>query len=223
MKKLSISAISAFTILLASCGNSADTNSSASSESQPAESTISSAVCKFDYSAATTKVTFTAFKTMAKVAVGGAFDAFEILGTTSSNSESAVFSDATFNIVASSVNTQNTGRDQKIHKYVFTPLMPNDTISGGVRKIGEAVNGKGPAIIYITMNGITKDINATFTVSGTELILNASIDLANWDGSDAVDVLNKECELLHTGDDGVSKLWSNVDIQILTNLAKECN
>lgn len=223
MTRLSISALSAFALILASCGGESADNSSAAPETKPEETVATPAVCKFDYDAASTKVTFTSFKTMAKVAVGGAFDTFEVLGTKSSNSESAVFSDATFNIVASSVNTQNTGRDEKIHKYVFAPLMPNDTISGGVRKIGEAVDGKGPAIIYITMNGITKDVNATFTVYGTELTLNASIDLADWDGTDAVDVLNKECELLHTGDDGVSKLWSNVDIQIYTNLAKECN
>ena len=154
--------------------------------------------------------------------MGGSFDTYKVENTTESNSESAVFENATFEIITSSINSGNTERDPKLITYFFNTMISTDTISGGVKKISEAVDGKGAAIIYITMNGLTQNVNATYTLHGTELTLTATIDMVNWEASNAVDALNAECKDLHTGDDGISKLWSEVEIEIYTNLTKEC-
>lgn len=38
------------------------------------------------------------------------------------------------------------------------------------------------------------------------------MNLENWDALNAVASINKACEVLHTGKDGVSKTWSEVAV-----------
>jgi hypothetical protein len=40
------------------------------------------------------------------------------------------------------------------------------------------------------------------------------MDITNWNPLDALASLNKVCEILHTGRDGVSKTWSDVALNI---------
>lgn len=222
MKKINISLIALATIFMVSCGSETVTDEKTAEEAAPVEKSTD-LVCEYSYDASTTKLTWTSFKTSAKVAVGGSFDTYSVVGTEPSNSEAAVFQNATFSIVTGSVNTGNTERDPKLVKFFFNTMVESDTITGGIKKISEAVDGKGAAIIYINMNGVERDVNATYTLLGTELTLTATIDVANWEATNAIDALNTECKDLHTGDDGVSKLWSEVTIEIYSNLAKSCN
>jgi len=221
MKTINISLIAIATLFMISCGSEESTEKT-SEEAVPVEKSTE-LICEYSYDESTTKLTWTSFKTSARVAVGGSFDTYSVNNTDASNSETAVFQNATFSIVTASVNTGNTERDPKLVQFFFNTMIESDTIKGGIRKISEAVDGKGAAIIYIDMNGMERDVNATYTLHGTELTLSANIDVANWDATNAIDALNTECKDLHTGDDGVSKLWSEVTIEIYTNLAKECN
>ncbi len=220
MKKVRLSILALATLFISSCGS--ENTAESSSEDIMITDSISNVVCAYSYDLSTTKITWTSFKTTAKVAVGGGFDVFNVENTQTSNSESAVFENATFSIVTGSVNTGNTERDPKILKFFFDSMVQSDTITGGVKKISEAVDGKGAAIIFLKMNGIQRDVNATYTLLGTELTLNATIDVNNWDAAKGIEALNTECKVLHTGDDGISKLWSEVKIQIYTNLNKSC-
>lgn len=221
MKTINISLIAAATLFMTACGSGETADKKSTEEAAPVEKSTE-VVCQYSYDESTTKLTWTSFKTSAKVAVGGSFDTYSVSGTEPSNSEAAVFQNATFSIVTGSVNSGNTERDPKLVNFFFNTMVDSDTITGGIRKISEAVDGKGAAIIYIKMNGIERDVNATYTILGTELTLSATIDVANWDATNAITALNTECKDLHTGDDGVSKLWSEVSIEIYTNLAKTC-
>jgi len=220
MKKINIFLLAIATMFMVSCG-SETTDEPTAEETAPVEKSTE-VVCEYSYDETTTKITWTSFKTTAKVAVGGSFDTYSVGNTDTSNSETAVFQNATFMIVTESVNTGNKERDPKLVKFFFNTMVESDTITGGVKKISEAVDGKGAAIIYIKMNGVERDVNATYTLLGTELTLTANIDVANWEATNAISALNSECKDLHTGDDGISKLWSEVTIEIYTNLAKSC-
>lgn len=219
MNKLSLSLLAISSAFLMSCGG--ETAPEEEAPVAPVQKATEK-VCTFSYDHSSSKITWTAFKTTARVAVGGAFDEFMVENTVESNSETAIFQDATFTINTQSTNSNNEDRDAKIFKFFYSNMLDSEVISGGVKKISEAVDGKGSAIIYITMNGITKDVNAVYTLHGTELNLTAKIDVNEWEGQEGIAALNKECEVLHTGDDGVSKLWSEVEIGIYTNLAKSC-
>ncbi|MGB0805527.1 MAG: YceI family protein [Salibacteraceae bacterium] len=217
INKISILAIAS--ILAVSCASEPkeDTHENATPVEKATEK-----VCTYSYDASSTKLSWKSFKTSAKVAVGGTFDTYEVHNTIASNSESAVFENATFTIVTSSVNSGNEERDPKLVDYFFKSMVSTDTISGKVVKISEAVEGKGAAIISLTLNGETHEENAVYTLEGTVLTLSATLKMEKWNASNAIAALNKACELLHTGDDGVSQLWDEVDVEISTELAKTC-
>ncbi len=225
MKKINISLVAIAALFMTACGSGTESTTvsdeKTAEEAAPVEKSMEK-VCTFSYDPAATKISWKSFKTSAKVAVGGTFDTFSVDQTVASNSESAVFEKATFSVVTASVNSGNVERDPKLIKFFFNSMVSTDTISGGIVKISEAVDGKGAAIIYITMNGQKHEENATYTLEGTVLTLSATLNMAKWEASNAITALNTECKDLHTGDDGVSKLWEEVDIEITTTLAKSC-
>ena len=47
------------------------------------------------------------------------------------------------------------------------------------------------------------------------------MNLENWDALNAVASINKACEALHTGKDGVSKTWSEVAVHADVLLQKK--
>jgi polyisoprenoid-binding protein YceI len=223
MKKINISLVAIATLFMVSCGTETKEESTekTAQEAVPVEKSTEE-TCTYTYDPSTTKITWTSFKTTEKVAVGGTFDEYSVEGTAPSNSESAVFEQATFSINTSSVNTGNTERDPKLIKFFFNTMVETETITGGISKISEAVDGKGAAVVNITMNGQTHEVNATYTLDGTALTLSATVNMANWEATNAITALNTECKDLHTGEDGISKLWEEVDFEITTVLGKSC-
>jgi polyisoprenoid-binding protein YceI len=218
MKKIHISVIAFATFFAASCGT--ETTNDTAEATPAADSTATE--CTYTFVDSTTKLTWTAFKTTEKIAVAGSFDTYMVENTISASSEAAVFENATFQIVTSTVNTGNPERDPKILKFFFNTLVSSDTISGGVRSISATENGQGTAIIYVKMNEVERDVNATYTIDGTVLTLSADIDVNEWNAASGIEALNTECYELHKGTDGESKLWSEVHLEISTDLEKEC-
>jgi hypothetical protein len=58
--------------------------------------------------------------------------------------------------------------------------------------------------------------------NGTDLELRGNIDIFQWNSRKSLENLNKECDVLHKGSDGKSKLWNDVDIYLSTVLIKKC-
>lgn len=217
MNKISLLAIAS--LFMVACGSEPKEDNTETTV--PVEKSTEK-VCTYSYDSSSTSLTWKAFKTTARVAVGGTFNQFEVNNTVNSNSESAVFENASFSIISSSVNSGNNIRDPKLVEFFFNTMVSTDTITGHVVKISEAVDGKGAAIMSLTMNGETHEENAVYTLEGTVLTLTATLNIGKWNASSAIASLNKACELLHTGDDGVSQLWDEVDVEITTTLLKDC-
>jgi hypothetical protein len=64
------------------------------------------------------------------------------------------------------------------------------------------------------MNGITQKVPFTYTIIGKSFNMKATMNVTNWNASDALSSLNKVCIDLHRGADGVSKTWSEVGLNI---------
>lgn len=63
------------------------------------------------------------------------------------------------------------------------------------------------------LNGKTATIPLQFsTNSDTSLSFDIVMNLENWDALAAVASINKACEALHTGKDGISKTYSEVAV-----------
>ncbi|MEO1012934.1 MAG: hypothetical protein AAFX53_16670 [Bacteroidota bacterium] len=165
---------------------------------------------KFSLVKDSTKVGFTAYKTTEKVAVGGKFTKIDITSTQEGNSALEALNGTKFSIPVSSLFTNDaTGvRDPKILEFFFG-VMKNTTLITGIFKVSDDKT----CAIDITLNGETKSIPLNHKMLGDQwLEFNGVMDLENWNALDAVSSINKACEILHTGADGVSKTWSEVAV-----------
>lgn len=157
-----------------------------------------------------TKVSFTAYKTTEKKPVGGIFKDITFKKSNSGATPLAAINGTEFSIPVSSLFTNDaTGtRDPKIIEFFFG-VMKNTELISGIFKVD---NDK--CSLDITLNGETANIPLnTEMTSENHYTFTGVMDLKNWNASDAVASINKACELLHTGPDGISKTWDEVAIK----------
>ena len=157
-----------------------------------------------------TKVSFTAYKTTEKKPVGGIFKDITFKKSNSGATPLAAINGTEFSIPVSSLFTNDaTGtRDPKIIEFFFG-VMKNTELISGIFKVD---NDK--CSLAITLNGETANIPLnTEMTSENHYTFTGVMDLKNWNASDAVASINKACELLHTGPDGISKTWDEVAIK----------
>lgn len=174
---------------------------------------------KFSLVKDSTKVSFTAYKTSEKLPVGGKFNTINIVESNAGATAFEAMNGTSFSIPVSSLFTNDaTGtRDPKIIEFFFG-VMENTTLISGVFK----VSADNKCSIDITLNDTTANIPLEYQkTSDTTYTFNGVMDLENWDALGAVAAINKACEVLHTGKDGVSKTWSEVAIQAEVLLRKD--
>ncbi|MBC6996883.1 hypothetical protein [Cytophaga sp. FL35] len=156
------------------------------------------------------KVSFTAYKTTEKLPVGGQFKEIKITNSNGGATPLETLNGVEFSIPVSSLFTNDaTGtRDPKILEFFFGAMNDTELISGVFN-----VSENGESSIDVTLNGETSTIPLTQKkVSETALAFDGVMNLENWDALAAVSSINKACEALHTGKDGVSKTWSEVAV-----------
>jgi polyisoprenoid-binding protein YceI len=179
--------------------------------------------CFYSYDAnAETLVRWTAFKTSDKVAVAGQFNQVNVDVGDKSTKITDVLETIKFNIPTSSTNTTDPERDSKIISSFFGAMNATDIIFGHVKSVA-GDNKSGTCTFYLTINNIEKETTLNYTVNDASIKLTGEIDLTDWEGENAIASLNEVCKLLHTGADGVSKTWPNVELTIETTLKKICH
>ncbi|MDO6758687.1 YceI family protein [Tamlana sp. 2_MG-2023] len=206
MKKLSLLFI-AITLSLASCKQE-------KKETKTEDATEVSSEAKFVVKPEATKVKFTAYKTTDKVGVGGEFTTVKFDEKSGATPEEAL-NNLDFSIPVSSLftNDATNTRDAKIIASFFGAMLDTDLITGTIKFVN------GSAVAEVTMNGETQNLPMDVTITDERRVtLTGTMNLANWKALDALASLNKACEALHTGADGVSKTWEDVAIEVSTFL-----
>jgi polyisoprenoid-binding protein YceI len=165
----------------------------------------------FVLSDAKNKVAWTAYKFTEKTPVGGEFRKVNITGGGEGNTVKDAINNAEFSIPISSVFTKNSDRDYKIKKFFFGIMQDPELLSG---KLMIENDSMGHA--HLTMNGITNKLPFKYTIKGKEFSMTTKMDVVNWNAQSSIDSLNSICNDLHKGLDGVSKLWSEVAINVNT-------
>ena len=218
MKKLFLPIAIITTLSIASCGGDSRTDSTDKTTSNSTEQT-----CFYSYDAnAGAQVKWTAFKTTKKVPVAGQFNEVNVTGGEKSTKITDVLETIMFNIPTSSTNTTNPKRDAKIINSFFGSMDATDIIFGKV-KSAQGDNTSGTCTFYITLNNIEKEVIFNYKLTDATIKLTGEINLLDFSGEDAIESLNKVCLEKHTGEDGVSKTWPNVEIEIETTLKKACH
>ncbi len=188
------------------------------SPQEVANDTPDEPICFYSYNPESTVMEWTAFKFNDKTPVKGTFTEIIIGGTTEGDDAMAILNSLTFDIPVASIESQNEDRNMKIIKHFFGTI-GTENMTGKVVKLAD----NGEAILEVTMNKISKEVKGKYTFVDNVFDFSATIDVANWNANSGIEALNKICKDLHTGPDGVSKLWSTVDLTFNTTLKADCN
>lgn len=196
MKKslLALALIGAFAI---SCGEKKDANTTEPTTETTTEQVEAPVAKELTYT-----MEWTAFKTPKKVGVKGTFTDIKLNDV---KADAATLEEslkgANFVITTSSVSTNDAGRDEKLKVEFFAKMMGN--INGF---FGEFKDGK--VLVNLTMNGVSKEKEFTYTVEGDALKLKGGIDIiADFTAQTAFDSLHTACKDLHEG-----KTFSEVEL-----------
>jgi len=166
--------------------------------------------------AATTTINWIAYKTTSKVPVKGQFTKVIIENTKTATTALEALNGLKFKIPVSSLFTKDTIRDAKLKKFFFGTMKDTDVISGTISMKNETSGS-----VELTMNGISQFLPITYVISDQMVTIEALMDLDNWQAQLAIETLNTVCKDLHSGDDGISKTWSEVKIEVATYLKYE--
>jgi hypothetical protein len=204
MKKIYLLPLVLLTMtLLNSCKKNVKT------EPEPAEKTYS-------VMADSTTINWTAYKTTAKVPVKGQFSEVTIENAKKDSTVLGALNGLKFKIQVSSLFTNDTIRDGKLKKYFFGSMKSTSFINGTVH-----LNLENTSTVELTMNGITRELPVAYIITDNKVTIVGNMDLDNWQAKAALEALNIVCKDLHTGDDGISKTWSDVKIEVVTVLKYE--
>lgn len=209
MKKLFVISILAF---LAACGEKKTQENTQTEETPKVE------VCSYELLPDSARVAWTAYKFTERVGVNGKFDSFQVQSATA-KAENAkdLLNGLALKVLVSSLNSANPERDAKIKKSFFGTMTASDTLSGSIKEVGT-----DSLTISFKMNGIEKDLKASYQISDTEIMLMSDININTWNAGKSLAELNKVCKELHKGTDGKSILQPDVKLIISAPLKKVC-
>lgn len=179
--------------------------------------------CVYTYVHDSTKVSFTAYKYESKAGVGGSFKECTVFPMNETGSCQEILKGMQFKIPVASSYTANEDRDKKIAEHFWGNLEKSEFIDGEILSTdGDA--SSGTAKISMTMNATTQEVEGTYKMTENgEVSLDATVDMTNFGGLDAIAALNKVCEDLHREAPGQeSKLWPNVTVSVAGYFTKDC-
>lgn len=181
-----------------------------------AKKEVTSAEKTYIIVADSTAINWTAFKTTAKVPVKGQFQEVTIENAKKGKSIIEALNGLKFSIPVSSLFTKDTIRDAKLKKFFFGSMKNTLEIKGTVQ-----MNNENTSTVELTMNGITRELPIAYIITDNRVTIVGNMELDNWQAKAALDALNVVCKDLHTGEDGISKTWNDVKIEVITYLKYE--
>ena len=206
MKKIQVAALALLLVTAFSC-----------KQAKKEENKTEEAPATYSVVQDSTDVRFTAYKTTDKKPVGGTFTKVD-LTYTAGETPMETLDGMEFSIPVSSLFTNDTTntRDPKIIHFFFDKMMETQSIKGTF-----AFDADKKCSVKLTMNGMTTDLPMDYEITDDNHVnFSGTMDLKNWNALDALASLNKACEVLHTGPDGVSKTWEDVAIKASVLLKK---
>jgi hypothetical protein len=163
-----------------------------------------------------TIINWTAYKTTAKVPVKGQFSEITIENLKKDSTVLGALNGLKFKIPVTSLFTNDTIRDGKLKKFFFGSMENTLVIKGTVH-----MDNENTSTVELTMNGITRELPIAYIITDNRVTIVGNMELDNWQAKTALEALNIVCKDLHTGDDGISKTWSDVKIEVIAVLKYE--
>jgi hypothetical protein len=169
----------------------------------------------FEYDGSHTVLSWTAYKYTSKVPVSGSFSHVQVLNTAPNTLAAGTLEHASFTIFESSLLSNCLLRDSNIYNRFLRKLAFPTDISGQVVSVS-GNNDTGQMVVLLKLNEITDSVTMGYSLQNTTLTATGSVDLQHFNTQNAFDSLAVTCGKFHAGADGISKVWSTVDISVKT-------
>lgn len=175
----------------------------------------------YQYDGSHTVLTWTAYKFTSKAAVTGTFPDIRVTNTAPNTTAAATLQNAHFTVFEETMMSNCMLRDSNIYNRFLRKFEVPANISGQVVAVS-GTNDTGNMKVLLTINGVTDSVNMAYSLKATTLTAKTSVDLSRFNTQNAFDSLAVTCGKFHAGTDGISKVWSTVDISVQTvfNIAK---
>ena len=166
------------------------------------------------------RVDWTAYKTTEKVGVKGEFQQFYYVAG-KGDSLKDFFSGLVFNINVDSMSTGDVARDKNILYGFFKKALPDKHLKGFVNSV-QGDDQSGQLDIVFGFNKKSQIVPLKYSMKESQLKATGPLHLKKVDLGAALKSLHKVCYELHKGEDGVSKTWDVVDLEITAEMEKVC-
>lgn len=171
----------------------------------------------YSYAGTNTEIKWTAYKYTEKFGISGIFEDFTISGLQYQAPIKDMLADVEIEINTESLNTQSEYRDENILRYFFRTLENHKFIIARVIKVS-GTDSKGKIFVMMDFNNQTNEIVFDFKIQNGNLLMEADIDLKDWNAAHTLDNFQDCCATLHTGQDGRQIVWPAVHLDIRTGM-----
>lgn len=204
-------------LFLTACGGG-DESKDDKKKDEEKEKKKEETVKTFAYDHSKTSLSITTYKHTAKNGVGIDLENLQLKGVgEKAKSIPKLFQDVIFRVPISGLNSGDSARDDKIREHFFGTMESSSMLKGKLKKM-ELDGKEGSALVDIEMNGETNEVEMDVKWKEKKLTLTGTIDALDWNADEALEALQKACEEKHTGEDGETKLWSEVALEVSTEL-----
>jgi hypothetical protein len=164
----------------------------------------------------TTTIFWTGYKTTAKTPVKGKFTKLNVSNIKMGKTAREAIDGLEFSIPVSSLFSNEEARDRKIKDFFFGIMNQTELLSGKLSIVNDTL-----ANVNLKMNSISKEFPISYFISGQMLSMQGKLNLDNWNTEKAMKSFHKACKEKHTGEDGISKTWHEVGINVESYLKVE--
>ena len=171
----------------------------------------------YSFNSSKTKIIWNGFKTTDRIKVTGQFESFKSSRDgLEYNTLEELVNGLDFSISTASSVSGDPVRDMNLKDYFFRQLTKNFTLNG---TLGLPKGGSIP-VTFNTLLG-SKNVNLDFTFENNIVEIKGIIDIGvDLGGVLAYDSIHEKCEQLHTGGDGVSKTWTEVEVLVKVPISR---
>jgi hypothetical protein len=184
--------------------------------------------CRYQPELESLKVNWTGYKFTEKAPVSGWFKKSEIsFGDPNQETKTSLVEFlklANVKVTLSSVDSDNWSRDRNLKKAFFAVWDSGDFATGKLQDLKAKDDNSGVGNLSLMVGGITKNVPVKYQMDAAGLVtIEGSLDVLDFNGTNAIASINKKCQDLHKGSDGISKTWSTVDIRVTGQVTKLCS
>lgn len=181
--------------------------------------------CQWNADLSTFQLQWTAFKTTQKVGVNGGFNSVQVVGPNHHAKLENLLQGVRAEIALSptQIKTGNPARDETLYKTFFSSIA-GQKIEGKIESVRpvKTPNPQGNFVLKLKMNGKQKSVPMTYSIDQNVWTAKGSLDVLDFGLKKGFEALHQACEVLHQGSDGVSKTWTQVDLQLSAKIERVC-